>query len=170
MGDHVPCRVRLRVGRVRTVMKGPGVLEQPNIAAQVGGVPAFQTLVDDFYTRVETDPPLRSLYPSDLEPGKTHLGLFLAQYFGAGNVYSDLHGHPRLRMRHAPFRVTNDGAQRWARHMAAAIEAQDWPEEPRQAVLAYVRDAAPMMINTVEETGVHELPTMVVAPREPGHN
>lgn len=146
-------------------MTGPDVLEQPNIAAQVGGVSAFQTLVDDFYTRVEADPPLRSLYPPNLEPGKTHLGLFLAQYFGAGNVYSELQGHPRLRMRHAPFRVTHNGAQRWARHMTAAIEAQDWPDDARAAVLAYVRDATPMMINTVEETGAHELPTMVVPPR-----
>ncbi len=140
------------------------MLEQPNIAAQVGGVDAFRSLVDDFYDRVETDPPLRDLYPDDLEPGKTHLGLFLAQYFGAGNVYSSLQGHPRLRMRHAPFRVTHDGAQRWARHMTAAVTAQGWPDDATAAVLAYVRDATPMMINTVEETGAHELPTMIVAP------
>ncbi|HKJ57557.1 MAG TPA: globin [Nitriliruptoraceae bacterium] len=142
------------------------MLEQPNIAAQVGGVAAFRVLVDDFYDRVESDPPLRDLYPDDLEPGKTHLGEFLAQYFGAGNVYSSQHGHPRLRMRHAPFRITHDGAQRWARHMTAAVLAQDWPEDAAEAVLAYVRDATPMMINTVEETGAHELPTMIVGPGE----
>lgn len=140
------------------------MLEQPNIAAQVGGVEAFRALVDDFYDLVETDPPLRALYPDDLEPGKTHLGLFLAQYFGSGNVYSSLHGHPRLRMRHAPFRVTHDGARRWSQHMSAAVAAQGWPEDATAAVLAYVRDAAPMMINTVEETGAHELPTMIVEP------
>jgi hemoglobin len=140
------------------------VLEQPNIAGQVGGVTAFRDLVDDFYTRVEDDPPLRALYPDDLEPGKTHLALFLAQYFGAGNVYSAHRGHPRLRMRHAPFRVTHDLALRWATHMAAAVRAREWPPEATAAVLAYVRDATPMMVNTLEETGGRELPTMVVPP------
>jgi len=138
------------------------VLEQPNIAGLVGGVDAFRALVDDFYARVEDDPPLRSLYPEDLEPGKTHLALFLAQYFGAGNVYSSLQGHPRLRMRHARFRVTHDLALRWATHMTAAVRDRDWPEEATAAVLAYVRDATPMMINTVTEAGASELPTMVV--------
>lgn len=142
------------------------MLEQPNIAGQVGGVAAFRELVDDFYTRVEDDPPLRALYPDDLEPGKTHLALFLAQYFGAGNVYSSERGHPRLRMRHAPFRVTHDLALRWATHMTAAVRARQWSSDATAAVLAYVRDATPMMINTVEETGARELPTMVVQPRE----
>lgn len=138
------------------------VLEQPDIAARVGGVEAFHDLVGDFYARVEQDPPLRAVYPEDLEPGKTHLALFLAQYFGAGDVYSSQHGHPRLRMRHARFRVTHDGAMRWARHMSAAVRAQDWPDDATEAVLDYVRQATPMMINTVEETGGRErreLPT-----------
>lgn len=123
-----------------------------NVADRVGGVEAFAELVDDFYARVQDDPPLRSLYPDELEPGKTHLALFLAQYFGAGNVYSAEHGHPRLRMRHAPFRVTSDGARRWATHMAAATRARDWPDDAIAAVLEYVAAAAPMMINT------HDLP------------
>jgi hemoglobin len=124
---------------------------QPDIAGEVGGVPAFRALVDDFYARVETDPPLRRLYPEDLGPGKEALALFLAQYFGAGNVYSATKGHPRLRMRHAPFRITHDGATRWATHMAAAVREQGWPDEAVEAVLGYVAMAAPTMINTVEQ-------------------
>lgn len=139
-------------------------MEQPDIAELVGGVDAFKALVDDFYDRVENDPPLREVYPEQLEPGKTHLALFLAQYFGAGNVYSSRHGHPRLRLRHASFRVTRDGAVRWATHMAAAVRAQGWPPAAEEAVLNYVRDATPMMINTVEETGRHELPTTIARP------
>lgn len=124
--------------------------QQPDIAAEVGGVPAFRTLVDDFYDLVERDPPLRSLYPEDLAPGREALSLFLAQYFGAGNVYSATKGHPRLRMRHAPFRITHDGAARWATHMSAAVVAQGWPGAAEQAVLRYVAMAAPTMINTVD--------------------
>ena len=130
-----------------------------NVAERVGGVDAFTDLVDDFYARVEDDPPLRALYPDELEPGKTHLALFLAQYFGAGDVYSAHHGHPRLRMRHAPFRVTRDGAVRWATHMAAAVRARGWPDDATQAVLAYVAQATPMMINTPDEPTGPTLPT-----------
>lgn len=129
-----------------------------NVAERVGGHPAFVALVDDFYARVESDPPLRTLYPDELEPGKSHLALFLAQYFGAGNLYSSRYGHPRLRMRHAPFRITRDGAQRWATHMSAAVRAQDWPEDATTAVLDYVAAATPMMIN------VPDLPTSATLP------
>jgi hemoglobin len=130
-----------------------------NVADRVGGTAAFAELVDDFYARVESDPPLRALYPEELEPGKTHLALFLAQYFGAGNVYSARHGHPRLRMRHAPFRITRDGAVRWATHMAAAVRARDWPDDATEAVLQYVAQATPMMINTPDEPTRPTLPT-----------
>lgn len=130
-----------------------------NVAEVVGGVDAFVELVDDFYGRVDDDATLRAHYPEELEPGKTHLALFLAQYFGAGNVYSAQHGHPRLRMRHAPFRVTRDAAVRWATHMAAAVEARDWPDEARAAVLEYVAAATPMMINTHDEPTGPTLPT-----------
>lgn len=135
-----------------------------NVADAVGGVPAFAELVDDFYHRVEQDPSLRAVYPDELEPGKTHLALFLAQYFGAGNVYSSQHGHPRLRMRHAPFRVTRDGALRWATHMAAAVRARDWPDDAVAAVLDYVAQAAPMMINTLDEPAGATLPTVPTSP------
>jgi hemoglobin len=115
---------------------------------QVGGRAAFDALVDDFYAAVEQDPVLRPLYPDDLEPGKRHLAMFLAQYFGGGDVYSAERGHPRLRVRHAPFAVTPDAALRWARHMAGAVGMQGWPEPAARAVLEYVARAAPHMINT----------------------
>ena len=116
----------------------------------VGGEPAFHALVEDFYAAVERDPVLRPQYPADLEPGKRHLAQFLAQYFGGGPIYSQRHGHPRLRMRHAPFAVTPDAALRWARLMASAVGRQDWPEAAAREVLEYVARATPMMINTVE--------------------
>ena len=127
----------------------------------VGGTEAFVELVDRFYARVEQDPPLRAVYPEDLEPGKRALALFLAQYWGGPSTYSDERGHPRLRMRHAPFEVTPDGAARWATHMLAAIESMDWHPAATAAVTAYVRRFAPSMVNTPEDAppGVGDLPT-----------
>ena len=90
---------------------------------QVGGEPAFHALVEDFYAEVAHDPLLRPHYPEDLEPGKRHLAQFLAQYFGGGPIYSQHRGHPRLRMRHAPFVITPDVALRWAQLMAAAASS-----------------------------------------------
>jgi hemoglobin len=126
-------------------------MTQASVFEQVGGQAAFHALVEDFYEAVEHDPLLRPQYPEDLEPGKRHLAQFLAQYFGGGPIYSQQHGHPRLRMRHAPFVITPDAALRWARHMAAAVGRQGWPEPVAREVLEYVARAAPHMINAAPE-------------------
>ena len=133
-------------------------LHPHDVAARVGGPEAFVALVDDFYRRVEQDDLLRPMYPDELEPGKTHLAQFLAQYFGAGDVYSSHRGHPRLRMRHAEFPVTPEAAARWATLMTEAIEAQDFDEAAEQALLDYVARATPQMVNTFPGAG-EELPT-----------
>ncbi|MBD3784352.1 MAG: globin [Micrococcales bacterium] len=85
---------------------------------EVGGAPTFERLVHAFYEGVAADPPLRALYPEeDLAPAERRLRMFLTQYFGGPSTYSEERGHPRLRMRHAPFPVTLDMRDRWMRHM-----------------------------------------------------
>jgi hemoglobin len=127
-------------------------LTQPNeVFDRVGGLPAFEALVEAFYRRVEHDELLRPMYPEDLEPGKQRLALFFAQYWGGGDLYSRHRGHPRLRMRHAPFPVTPDAAIRWAELMAAAIEEQGFPDDVRALLMAYVTQATPTMINQYPE-------------------
>jgi hemoglobin len=116
-------------------------------ADRAGGPEAFVRLVDAFYDRVETDEVLRPMYPEDLGPGKEHLALFLAQYFGAGPVYEVRRGHPRLRMRHAPFPIDPSAASRWAEHMLAAIAAQDLPDDVASELSEYVRRATPTLVN-----------------------
>lgn len=126
---------------------GGGATEQVTVHELVGGTDAFVELVDRFYDRVEADPPLRAVYPDDLEPGKRALALFLAQYWGGPRTYSQERGHPRLRMRHAPFPVTADGAARWASHMVAAVESMDWHPAATAAVTDYVLRFTPSMVN-----------------------
>jgi hemoglobin len=118
-----------------------------DVASRAGGPAAFVRLVDAFYARVETDEVLRPMYPEDLGPGKEHLALFLAQYFGAGPVYAERRGHPRLRLRHAPFPIDPAAAGRWAAHMLAAIEGEAFPEDVRGELVAYVRRATPTLVN-----------------------
>lgn len=115
--------------------------------AAAGGMPFFETLVDRFYAGVERDEVLRPLYPDDLEPSRRHLALFLAQYWGGPSEYNDLRGHPRLRMRHAPFVVGEVERDRWLLHMRAAVASLDLPEDIAQALEDYFVYAADAMRN-----------------------
>lgn len=132
-------------------------LEPHQVHDAVGGLPAFVALVDAFYDRVAADELLRPMYPEDLEPGKQHLARFFAQYWGGGDVYGRERGHPRLRMRHAPFPISPEAALRWAELMAAAVREQGWPADAEAHVLAYVARATPTLINELPAE-VSELP------------
>jgi hemoglobin len=133
-------------------------LEPHQVFDRVGGLPAFEALVESFYARVAEDELLRPMYPEDLEPGKRRLALFLAQYWGGGDLYGRERGHPRLRMRHAPFPISPEAALRWAELMAAAIGEQDFDAEVDQLLLGYVARATPTLINQLPDE-VRTLPT-----------
>jgi len=88
---------------------------------QVGGESFFIQLVDAFYESVAVDETLRPMYPEDLTESKRHLSLFLIQYWGGPGTYQAERGHPRLRMRHAPFRITKTARDAWLRAMNSAL-------------------------------------------------
>jgi hemoglobin len=90
--------------------------------ARVGGEQFFTDLVDHFYLAVAGDPLLRPLYPDDLVESRRHLALFLMQYWGGPSTYNEQRGHPRLRMRHAPFVVGPAERDAWLRHMGSAVD------------------------------------------------
>jgi hemoglobin len=113
----------------------------------VGGQPFFDALVDRFYKRVESDPVLRPLYPDDLAPGRRALALFLGQYWGGPPVYSEEKGHPRLRMRHAPFAIGQRERDAWLTAMLASVDEADAPEVAREMMRDYFEMASTAMIN-----------------------
>jgi len=118
----------------------------------VGGHDTFTRLVAEFYRGVAADPVLRALYPEeDLGPAEERLRLFLEQYWGGPTTYSDTRGHPRLRMRHAPFKVNPDARDRWLRHMRDAVEALDLAPLHKAELWDYLERAAHSMVNTFEE-------------------
>src|SRR5215475_5792552 len=89
----------------------------------VGGEPTFRRLVARFYEGVAGDPVLMRLYPeADLGPAEERLRLFLIQYWGGPHDYQDQRGHPRLRMRHAPFVVNPEARDRWLGHMLGSLD------------------------------------------------
>ena len=90
----------------------------------IGGFETMHKIVATFYEGVAGDEALRPLYPEeDLGPAEERFLLFLVQYWGGPQTYMEQRGHPRLRMRHLPFRVGEIERDRWLVHMAAAIEA-----------------------------------------------
>lgn len=110
----------------------------------------FRRLVEAFYARVERDELLRPLFPDNLEAGKEGQFLFLIQYWGGPPRYNEVRGHPRLRMRHAPFAIGQAERDAWVGHMLAAIEEVDIPEPARTQMVAYFERAATHMINQQE--------------------
>jgi hemoglobin len=127
--------------------------ESPTFYELVGGEPTFRKLVDEFYAGVATDPVLRPLYPdADLTSAAERLRLFLMQYWGGPNTYSARRGHPRLRMRHAPFRVGPAERDAWLSHMRRAVDALDLPPEQDATLWQYLERAAYFMVNTLDES------------------
>jgi hemoglobin len=119
---------------------------------RVGGEPFFFDLVNRFYLGVAGDPLLRPLYPEDLAESSEHLALFLAQYWGGPRTYSDQRGHPRLRMRHAPFVIGLPERDAWLRHMLGALGRLEDEQRisPEDAVefREYLEMAATSLVNS----------------------
>jgi hemoglobin len=119
----------------------------------IGGYPTIEKIVARFYEGVATDEVLRPLYPEeDLAAAEERFRLFLVQYWGGPTTYSDTRGHPRLRMRHAPFAVSPRAKEHWLRHFRAGLDAANLPPELDAQFWDYVTHAAQFMVNTFEET------------------
>lgn len=120
---------------------------QQTIYDAIGGEATFQRIVRHFYDGIESDPILRPMYPLDLTESIRHMELFLMQYFDGPRTYSDLRGHPRLRMRHAPFAIGQPERDAWMRHMRAAVEEEKLPAEIEAFMLNYFERTATFMMN-----------------------
>ena len=119
---------------------------------RVGGAPTFKALVDRFYEGVANDPLLRAMYPEeDLGPANDRLRMFLEQYWGGPKTYGETRGHPRLRMRHAPFIVPPTQRDRWLHHMLAAVDTLALPEAEDAELREYLVRAAQFMVNTFDD-------------------
>lgn len=119
---------------------------------QVGGHETFDKLVTEFYRGVANDPLLTAMYPEeDLGPAADRLRLFLEQYWGGPTTYSETRGHPRLRMRHVPYKVNPDARDRWLAHMRVAVDSLDLAPIHEATLWDYLERAAHAMVNTFED-------------------
>lgn len=122
--------------------------DETSLYQAAGGMPFFEALVGRFYDGVEADPGLRPVYPEpDLAGARHRLTLFLAQYWGGPSTYDAERGHPRLRMRHAPFAIGPAERDAWLGHMRDAIAAVSPPPDVASRLHAYFDMAAEAMRN-----------------------
>jgi hemoglobin len=125
---------------------------EPTFYEQVGGHETFEKLVTVFYQGVADDPVLKPMYPeADLGPAARRLLMFLEQYWGGPTTYSEQRGHPRLRMRHQPFKVNPDARDRWLGHMRTAVESLQLPPLQEETLWSYLERAAHSLVNTFED-------------------
>jgi hemoglobin len=126
---------------------------EQTVYALAGGEPVFRRLVDAFYARVEADDYLRPMFPEDMEEGKRWQRLFLIQLFGGPADYAAERGHPRLRMRHFPFPITQRARNHWLLHMLDSIEEVGISEPARSTMRQYFENASTHMVNLDVEPG-----------------
>ncbi len=120
--------------------------------AEVGGAPTFHALVAHFYAGVRVDPILAPLYPQDdWEGAEARLRSFLEQYWGGPTTYSQERGHPRLRMRHAPFAIAEPERDAWLRLMRTAVDSLDLTPDQDATLWGYLEMAARSMQNRWSE-------------------
>ena len=112
------------------------------------GEEGFRRLVAAFYAQIPGDDILGPMYSrQDLAGAQERLCGFLIQRFGGPDHYSQQRGHPRLRMRHAPFRIDQRGRDRWIELMDNALAETALPAEATPVLRAFFSDSATFMIN-----------------------
>jgi hemoglobin len=118
---------------------------------EIGGFDTMRRIVARFYAGVAEDAVLRPMYPEeDLGPAEERFLLFLVQYWGGPTTYSETRGHPRLRMRHAPFEVTPAARDHWLQHFRAGLDEVALTPEQDAQFWDYVTHAAQFMVNSLE--------------------
>jgi hemoglobin len=123
-----------------------------NFYELIGGKETFAKLAAKFYEGVAGDEVLKPMYPEeDLGPAAERLQLFLEQYWGGPSTYQELRGHPRLRMRHMPYKINPDARERWLLHMRAAVDSLELAPLLEAELWGYLERAATAMLNSFED-------------------
>lgn len=116
------------------------------------GPNAFEQLARVFYEGVALDPLLKPMYPEeDLGPAERRLRMFLEQYWGGPDTYQQERGHPRLRMRHFPFKIGPQARAAWLSHMRNAVDSLELSPMDDAELWDYLERAAHAMLNSLED-------------------
>jgi len=105
-------------------------------------------LVNKFYDLVFEDEMIKDLFKSEKEEIKGKQFLFLTQFLGGPPLYSDVYGHPKMRMRHLPHAITEEKAVAWLKCMHAAIATLEIPDSLKSELFERFPRTAFFMVNS----------------------
>jgi hemoglobin len=112
------------------------------------GEDGFRRLVRAFYAQVPDDDVLGPMYPQDDMAGAEERLLgFLIYRFGGPPSYIQERGHPRLRMRHAPFGIDQTARDRWVQLMTRALDEAQLPADARVVLEGFFAHMASFLKN-----------------------
>lgn len=149
-------------GRIRKAGGGGLVQAEPPVSIEIVeehevysaiGEDGFRKLIGAFYRQVPTDDILGPMYRGrDLAAAEERLRGFLIFRFGGPQHYVEQRGHPRLRMRHAPFEINQTARDRWLQLMTSALDSTDMPPEPKEILRNFFDSTASFLINRLAQT------------------
>jgi hemoglobin len=123
------------------------VIDEALVYQQIGE-DGFARLVHAFYAQVPGDNILGPMYPpDDMAGAEARLRDFLVGRFGGPARYIEQRGHPRLRMRHAPFAIDQRARDRWMQLMTTALDQTGLPAESDAVLRAFFDGTATFMMN-----------------------
>ncbi len=113
------------------------------------GEEGFARLAAAFYRQVPSDEILGPMYPAeDLDGAEDRLRDFLVGRFGGPQRYMEQRGHPRLRMRHMPFKLDQRARDRWVQLMDGALDEAQLPKESEDLLRSFFHHMATFLMNT----------------------
>jgi len=112
------------------------------------GAANLQALVDTFYDLVQENEVLSPLFNGDFHEIRKKQFMFLSQFLGGPQLYSIAFGHPQMKMRHIPHKVTNKGKDEWLKCMKQALSKQDIDEELKEVIYNCFPNVAQHMVNS----------------------
>jgi hemoglobin len=115
---------------------------------EIIGEERLAKLIDRFYDRVFTSEKIGPLFQTDRDLVKKKQRFFLTQFLGGPQLYNEEFGHPRMRMRHMPHKITAEAKDEWLKCMKEAIDEMEIQEEIKIALYNCFPQIAQHMVNS----------------------
>ena len=126
---------------------------QLSLYEMIGGESKIRALVDRFYDLIDSAPEatqLRAIHPKSLKQSREKFFMFLTGWSGGPQLYIEKYGHPRLRMRHAPFAIGPTERDQWVWCMHKALDESNLDPRVVEYLKAHFKDAAEFLRNRAE--------------------
>lgn len=108
----------------------------------------IKTLIHDFYLELKDDHILRPMYKDQLEAAEERLFLFMIQFLGGPKTYNEKRGLPKLRQRHAEFKVDEKAKENWLKNMKIALDKSKIGIEEKEYLWEYFQKTANFLKNS----------------------